>query len=113
MTSSLLGADGCSGTKRNMLPDVGDDVEASRDAPRRKVFHGSLLLFLLQTLLRVGGCRSVRRRRERLAHWRAGHASGIRTIETSKKAGTPFQVRVILPEFQLSFAIFWNALTWT
>ena len=36
---------------------------------------------VLVTGLHGGGCRSVRRRQERLAHWRAWHASGVRTID--------------------------------
>ena len=54
------------------------DAEASRDAPRRKVFYRSLLLFILWT----------QRRRERLANWHAWHAFGFRTV-TSFVAGVP------------------------
>ena len=67
--------------KRNMHREWETTVETSRDAPRRKIFYRSRSSLLLWTVLRAGGCRSVRRRRERLAHWRAWHASGVRTID--------------------------------
>ena len=91
MTSSLLDASGGLGIKRNMLPDVGDGSRGQRgraaplcplpsSPPDPDVVTG----------LQPGACRTVRRLQERLAHWRAWHDSGIRTInELCRWRATP------------------------
>ena len=81
MTSSLVGANGGSGTKRNMSADAGNGCRGQR---RRAASQGLLPVpspvTVADAALYFGRCRSVRRRRERLAHWRAWHASGFRTM---------------------------------
>ena len=91
MTSSLLDASGGLGIKRNMLPDVGDGSlgQQGRAAPQC-LLPSSPPDPDVVTGLQPGACRTVRRPQERLAHWRAWHDSGIRTInELCRWRATP------------------------
>ena len=80
-------------------------------APQGRLPVSSVVL-VADTRVHIGGC-SMRRRRERLAHWRAWHASVTPSMNELCMPSGPFQVDEILPVFKLSFALIWNALTWT